>query len=328
MNAAARAGSRVTAPARRGTIVIMPKPQEYLRPEVISQVQRLDLRAQFVVEGFLAGLHRSPFHGFSVEFSEHRKYVPGDDTRLLDWKVWGKTDRFYIRKYEAETNLDTYLLVDLSGSMDYPEMTEPDIEAGRLRKIDYVICLAAAIGHMLIHQQDAVGLVTFAEKLQGWLPPKSKRTHLLDILSQLANIRPYGDTRLAAAIHETADRVRKRGLMVLFSDLLADEPEDVVEALHHLRYRGHDLIVFHVLSEAEATFPFRGPRRFVDVESDVSIDADAAAIRAAYLEELERFIERYRTKTTALQADFVPVHTGMTFDKALMRFLIGRQRRF
>ncbi len=305
----------------------MPTAQEYLRPEVIAQVQRLDLRARFLVEGFLAGLHRSPFHGFSVEFSEHRKYTPGDDTRLLDWNVFAKTDRFYIRKYQAETNLDTYLLVDMSGSMDYPSLAEPDFAAGRLRKIDYAICLAAAIGYMLIHQQDAVGLATFGQRLRTFLGPKAKRSHLMSMLAELANVRPYGPTRLAAAIHDVADRVRKRSLMVLFSDLLADEVDPVVEALHHLRFRGHDLIVFHVLSEDEAVFPFQGPKRFTDVESDTHVDSDATAIRAAYLEELGRFIDRYRTETTRTGADFVSIHTGMTFDKALLRFLIGRQRR-
>ncbi len=305
----------------------MPSAQEYLRPEVIAEVQRLDLRARFLVEGFLAGLHRSPFLGFSVEFSEHRKYVPGDDLRLLDWNVFAKTDRFYIRKYQAETTLDTYLLVDLSGSMDYPPMDEPDLSVGRLRKIDYSICLAAAIGYMLIHQQDAVGLATFGEKLQGFLGPKAKRSHLMAILAELTNIRPYGPTGLADALHEIADRVRKRSLMVLFSDLLADV-QPVVEAMHHLRYRGHDLIVFHVLSEEEAVFPFRGPKRFTDVESDAHVSTNATAIRAAYLEELSRFIDRYGDEAAAIGADFASVHTGMTFDKALLRFLISRQRRF
>jgi len=304
----------------------MPSAQEYLRPEVIAQVQRLDLRARFLVEGFLAGLHRSPFLGFSVEFSEHRKYVPGDDLRLLDWNVFAKTDRFYVRKYQAETTLDTYLLVDLSGSMDYPPMDEPDLSGGRLRKIDYSICLAAAIGYMLIHQQDAVGLATFGEKLQGFLGPKAKRSHLMAILAELTKIRPYGPTGLADALHEIADRVRKRSLMVLFSDLLADV-ESVVEAMHHLRYRGHDLIVFHVLSEEEAVFPFSGPKRFTDVESDAHVNTNATAIRAAYLEEIGRFIDRYRDEAAAVRVDFASVHTGMTFDKALLRFLISRQRR-
>lgn len=306
----------------------MPAPQEYLRPEVIAQVQRLDLRARFLIEGFLAGLHRSPFHGFSVEFSEHRKYVAGDDPRQLDWNVFAKTDRFYIRKYQAETNLDTYLLVDMSGSMDYPKLDEPDLAGGRLRKIDYVICLAAAIGYLLIQQQDAVGLATFGQTLRAFIPPKAKRSHLLTMLGELANVRPEGATGLAPAVHQIADRVRKRSLMVLFSDLLTDDVAPVVEALHHLRFRGHDLIIFHVLSQDEAVFPFQGPARFTDVESDLAVNTDAAAIRAAYLEELGRFVDQYRDASAELRADFVSVHTGMTFDKALLRFLIGRQRRF
>ncbi len=305
----------------------MPKPQEYLRPDVLAQVRRLDLRARFLVEGFLAGLHRSPFHGFSVEFSEHRKYAPGDDPRLLDWNIFAKTDRFYIRKFQAETNMDTYMLVDLSGSMDYPVFQEPDLSAGRFRKIDYAICLAGAIGYMLVGQQDAVGLATFAERLQAFLPARAKRTHLLAILAELTNVRPYGATRLAEAIHQIADRIRKRSIMVLFSDLLSDSTAEVVEALHHLRYRGHDLIVFHVLSEEEARLPFEGPQRFYDVETETEVQADAAAIRAAYLEELQRFIGDYQHEVALLRGDFVSVHTGMTFDKALLQFLISRQRR-
>ncbi len=306
----------------------MPSAQEYLRPEVIAQVQRLDLRARFLVEGFLAGLHRSPFHGFSVEFSEHRKYVAGDDLRMLDWNVFAKTDRFYVRKFQAETNLDTYLMVDMSGSMDYPPLDKPDFEAGKLRKIDYAICLAAAIGHLLIHQQDAVGLATFGTKLQTFIPPRSKRSHLMTLLAELTNVRPHGPTGLAGAIHEIADRVRKRSMMILFSDLLADDIDVVIEAMHHLRFRGHDLIIFHILSETEALLPVRGPKRFTDVEGDMRVEADASAIRTAYLEELQRFIDGYRDAAAGVRADFVSIHTGMTFDKALTRLLVDRQRHY
>lgn len=305
----------------------MPSAQSYLRPEILQQVQRLDLKARFVVEGFLAGLHSSPYHGFSVEFSEHRKYVPGDDLRQIDWNVFGKTDRFYIKKHQAETNLDAYLLVDTSGSMAYPPAQADSASAGRMTKFDYAICLAAALGYMMIHQQDAVGLACIGTELNAFLPPRTRWTHLMTILGHLARTRPLGPTGLARSLHTVADRVRKRSLMVVLSDFL-DDPERVIEGLHHLRFRGHDLILFQVLDADETDFPFEGLRRFEDVESLESTVADPEAIRADYLAALRAFIERYRAEAAGLRADFVQVDTRMTFDRALVQYLIERQRRF
>src|SRR5271157_55369 len=204
--------------------------EHYLKPEVIRQVSRLDLRARFIVEGFLAGLHASPFQGFSVEFSEHRKYVPGDDLKDLDWNIYAKTDRYYIKKFEAETNVTGYLAMDLSASMAYTFRQE-------LTKFEYAICLAAALGYLMIHQQDPVGLVTFDTKLQASLPPRSKRTQLGAILSLLANLKPSGPTDVAGSLHQLAALVRGKGLVMVFSDLLT-EPAPVLQALHHLRHRG------------------------------------------------------------------------------------------
>jgi len=294
--------------------------EEYLRPDVIQQIQRLDMKARFIVEGFISGLHASPFHGFSVEFSEHRKYTPGDDIRQIDWNVYAKTDRYYIKKFEAETNLEAYLLVDCSGSMDFAT-------GGRMTKMDYAICLAAALGYMMIQQQDSVGLFTFDEKVRNFLPPKTKRTHLTNILGTLARTKPGGQTNLAGAIHDIASRVKKRGLMILLSDLLADQAE-VVEALHHLKFAGHDLIIFQVLDASEVTFDFDGQVRFEDPETGDHLNADPQAIRAGYLEEIRRFIDEYKQQCQKVRADFATVHNGMTFDKALIEFLIERQSRF
>ena len=296
------------------------KVEEYLRPDVIQQVQRLDLKARFIVEGFLSGLHNSPYHGFSVEFSEHRKYTAGDDIRLIDWGVYAKTDRYYIKKFRAETNLDAYLLVDCSASMGYSE-------GGRMTKMDYAICLAAALGYMMIGQQDSVGLVTFDEKLRGFLPPKAKRSHLTNMLSILARTKPAGETFLAEAIHDMASRVKKRSLIILLSDLLADQ-DDVIQALHHMKFRGHDLIIFQVLDHSELTFDFDGQVRFKDPETREELNADPSAIRAAYQEEIQAFIETYRKHCQSVRADFVTVHNAMTFDKALIEFLVQRQSRF
>ena len=296
------------------------KTEEYLRPDVIQQVRRLDLKARFIVEGFLTGLHRSPYQGFSPEFSEHRKYTPGDDMRLIDWTVYAKTDRFYIKKYQAETNLEAYLLVDCSGSMDFST-------GGRMTKMDYAICLAAALGYMMIRQQDPVGLAMFDQRMKAFLPPKSKRSHLMRILAQLAAVRPSGPTRLAEAIHEVARRVTRRGLIVILSDLL-DEQEKVLQALHHLKFRGHDLIVFQVLDHSELDFPFDGQVRFEDPEAGDFVEADPRAIRAGYLAEIRAFIDRYKRQCQALRADFVTVDNSMTFDKALVEFLAQRKGRF
>src|SRR2546421_8822848 len=193
----------------------MAKAEKYLRPEVIRQVARLDLRARFIVEGFLQGLHASPFHGFSVEFSEHRKYVPGDDLKDLDWNVLARTDKYYLKKFEAETNVTGYLAMDLSASMAYTYRQE-------LTKFEYAICLAAALGYLMIHQQDPVGLVTFDTKIQACLPPRSKRTQLGTMLALLSNLKPAGQTDIAGALHQLAAMVRGRSLVMVFSDLLTD----------------------------------------------------------------------------------------------------------
>src|SRR5437867_12207885 len=200
----------------------MSSPEKYLRPEVIRQVARLDLRAKFIVEGFLAGLHASPFHGFSVEFSEHRKYVPGDDLKDLDWNVFAKTDKYYLKKFEAETNVTGYLMMDLSASMAYTYRQE-------LTKFEYGICLAAALGYLMIYQQDPVGLVTFDTKIQAALPPRSKRTQLGTILALLANLKPAGQTDIAPCIHQLAAMMKTRSLVMLFSDLLT-EPGPLIES--------------------------------------------------------------------------------------------------
>ena len=302
---------------------------EYLRPDVIQQVERLDLRARFIVEGFYSGLHDSPYHGFSVEFSEHRRYHPGDDLRSIDWNVFAKTDRFFVKQYRAETNVSAHLLVDVSASMNYPSPADLDLlgDKPRMRKIDYAICLAAAMGYMMIHQQDAVGLITFDDRVRAQLPPKTSRSHLTNLLGILARTEPTGRTSLPEVLHDVADRVRKRGLVVIFSDLLA-EPDEVIDAWKHIRYRRHDLIVFQVLDVAEVTFPFAGQVRFDDPESDAYIDTTPRAIRAAYLDKLAETTERYRKAASDMRADFMQVHTGMTFDKALIEYLLRRQAKF
>lgn len=293
--------------------------EKYLKPEVIRQVSRLDLRARFIVEGFLSGLHASPFHGFSVEFSEHRKYTAGDNISDIDWNVYAKTDRFYIKKFQAETNLTGYLVMDLSGSMGYTYRQE-------LTKFEYGVSLAAALGYLMIHQQDPVGLIAFDQSVRRSLPPRSKRTHLGNILSLLAQLEPSGETAIAKSLHQVAGMLRHRSLVMLFSDLLG-EPDLILGALHRLRHQGHDVIVFHILDEAEAMFPFDGMVELEDNETHEKLLVDADAIKADYLEEVDRFQSLFRKECLKARADYVALHTGMPFDKALMSYLLSRQAR-
>jgi uncharacterized protein (DUF58 family) len=293
--------------------------EKYLKPEVIRQVARLDLRAKFIVEGFIAGLHASPFHGFSVEFSEHRKYTPGDDLKDLDWNVYAKTDRFYIKKFQAETNLTGYLVMDLSGSMGYTYRQE-------LTKFEYGISLAAALGYLMIHQQDPVGLVAFDQQVRTSLAPRSKRTQLGNILSVLASLSPTGETSIAKSLHQVAGMIRHRSLVMLFSDLLG-EPEPIYKALHRLRHAGHDVIIFHILDEAEALFPFEGMLELEDNETRETLLVDADGIKADYLEEVAAFQGNYRRECLGARIDYTALHTGMPFDKALMSYLLSRQAR-
>lgn len=294
------------------------KAEEYLRPDVIRQVARLDLRAKFIVEGFLSGLHASPFQGFSVEFSEHRKYVPGDDLKDLDWNVFAKTDKYYLKKFQAETNLTGYLCIDLSASMNYTYRAE-------MTKFDYAVCLAAALGYLMIRQQDPVGLIAFDTEIRASLPPRSRRSHLGNMLAALSGLKPTGGSDIAGCLHRIAATIKSRGLVMVFSDLLGDAGA-IMEGLYHLRHRGHDVIVFHVLDEAEAHFPFEGTIEFEDVESPDRLTVDALGIKDDYLGALGEFRGRLSTECSRARIDYVPVDTGVSFDKALLEYLLRRQR--
>jgi uncharacterized protein (DUF58 family) len=294
--------------------------EKYLRPEVIRTVARLDLRAKFIVEGFLSGLHASPFHGFSVEFSEHRRYVPGDDLKDLDWNVYAKTDKYYLKKFQAETNVTGYLVMDLSASMAYTYRQE-------LTKFEYGICLAAALGYLMIHQQDPVGLVTFDTAVRASLPPRSKRTQLGSMLAVLANLKPAGKTDVAGCLHQLAAMIHSKSLVMVFSDLLTD-PGPVMQSLHHLRHRGNEIILFHILDEAEVHFPFEGVIEFEDVEDHDKLTIDARGMRTDYLSAVADFRAQYREECSKANIDYVAIDTSVSFDKALLEYLIQRQRRF
>jgi uncharacterized protein (DUF58 family) len=320
--------------------------EKYLRPEVIRQVARLDLRAKFIVQGFLTGLHSSPFHGFSVEFSEHRKYNPGDDLKTLDWSVYAKTGRYFVKKYQAETNMTGYLVMDLSKSMDW----NGPLEAKRagvkvdwnalgsadetLTKFDYAVCLAAALGYLMIYQQDPVGLVAFDTKLRTVVPPKSKRSQLGTMLSVLANLKPTGETNIPESLFQLASMIRGKSLVMLFSDLLPTtddwkaETDALIRSLYRLRYAGHEVIVFHVLDVLEAKFPLAGLVDFEDVESSEHREIDALGIRDEYVKFVDEFRGYIKRECNAANVDYVGMDTSVGFDKALLEYLVQRQRRF
>jgi len=293
--------------------------EKYLKPEVIRQISRLDLRAQFIVKGFLHGLHASPYHGFSVEFSEHRKYTPGDDPKDIDWLVYAKTDKYYVKKFEAETNITGYLAMDLSQSMAYTYRQE-------LTKFDYAICLAAALCYLMIHQNDPVGVVTFAERINNCLPPKSKRQQIGNILALLARLKPSGQTDAGRSLDQLAAMLKHSSLVMIFSDLLA-EPEPIISSLRRLRHGGHDVILFHILDEAEVGFPFTGLVEFEEPESRQRLEVNADSLRSDYLQEVESFRDMYRRECFQSHIDYVALDTSMPFDRALTGYLAMRRSR-
>lgn len=292
----------------------------YLSPESLEQIQRLDLRARMVVKGFLQGLHSSPFHGFSVQFSEHRRYNAGDDPKLIDWLAFAKTDRYYVKRYEAETNLTGYLVVDLSESMGFTQSQS-------MSKFDYCVCLAAALCYLMTMQQDPVGLLTLDEKLHAALPARSRRGHLADVLAHLTRLKPRGKTDLQGSLARLAAMLRHHSLIMLFSDLLG-EPSETLAALARLKHSGHDVIVFHVLDQAEIEFPYNGAVEFEDPETGEIVQVDADGFRNEYLSQLEKFQELLKAGCGKLQIDYVPLSTATPFDKALTEYLINRQARF
>ncbi|TWU40970.1 DUF58 domain-containing protein [Novipirellula artificiosorum] len=291
-----------------------------LSPESLQQIKRLDLRARMVIRGFLQGLHTSPFHGFSVQFSEHRRYNRGDDPKLIDWLVYAKTDKYYIKRFEAETNLTGYLAIDLSQSMGFTDSQS-------MNKFEYATCLAASLTYLMTMQQDPVGLLTLGEKVHAELPARSRRGHLGDVMARLSQLEPTGNTDLGACLTQIASMLKHHSLVMLFSDLL-DDPEQVLASLARLRHGGHDVIVFHILDEAEVNFPYDGPVQFEDSESGETITVDATGFREDYLIQLEQFRSVYREKCSNLRIDYVPLDTSMPFDAALTEYLMQRQARF
>jgi uncharacterized protein (DUF58 family) len=290
-------------------------PRRFLAPEVIAHISPLELRARHVVEGFLSGLHRSPFFGHSVEFVQHREYVPGDDLRHLDWKVWSKTDRFYVKQYEEETNLRSTLVVDVSESMHYGR--------GALNKYAYASTIAACLGYLVLRQQDAVGLMTFDADVRHVVPARAQQTHIDTIVKGLDVSRPRQKTDLEKVLRRVLETVTARGLIILISDLLADRAP-LFRGLEMLSHRRHDVLVFHVLDDDELAFPFAGTTRFEGMEELPVLLCDPRALRAGYLEALQEYLIEVRRGCAQRGIDYVLARTGDPLDAVLARFLHQR----
>lgn len=303
-----------------------PQFSEMLPPEIINVIGRLEFLARSAKEGSINGRHTSPHKGFSVEFAEHRQYVTGDDLRNLDWRVYGKSDRYYIKQYIEETNMRVTLLIDASGSMDYTGETASGLGGKtHLSKFEYARYLASALTYLLIRQQDAVGLVTFDEEIRTYLRPTAKPSQVRTVLEALAQTTPAKDTRCAATFHEIAERIPSRGLVIIISDLF-DDAEAIKNALHHFRYKHHELVVFHLMAEEELTFPFDKFDEFRCLEVDGRrLNIDPATIRASYLDRVQSHLKSIELTCGQMQADYVPVNTKTPVPEALFSYFSQRK---
>ena len=304
-----------------------PSYMHLLDPQALGKIHRLELIARGVVEGFVSGRHKSPYKGFSVEFAEHRQYAPGDDTRDLDWRVYGKSDRYYIKQFIEETNLRATILLDASGSMAYTGKLAAKHGGQAVSKFAYGQYLSASLAHLMIHQQDAVGLATFDTQVRRYIPSRSRVSHLRAILEELAGTTAGSETNLSPILHDLAERVHRRGLVVIISDLF-DDPEAVLNALHHFRYRKHEVLLLHLMAREELTFPFESWSEFQDLEvRNKSVQLDPQSVRAAYLDEVHRFLRRIEMGCGQMDVDYVQMSTDQPFDIALAHYLAHRRSR-
>ena len=291
-----------------------------LDPQTLAKIKGLQLRAQHIVEGFVAGLHRSPYHGFSIEFAEHREYAPGDDLRYVDWKVFGRTDKYYLKQYEDETNLIVYLVLDVSESMSYRSGDSP------LTKLEYAQCLAAAMTWLVLQQQDAIGLVTFDDRIRSYIRPSGNPSHMQTVLHAMDTASATKKTSTGPIFHELAERFTDRGVVMVLSDFF-DDVNSVTAGLKHFRYRRHDVVLFHTLDVAELDFPFTQPTLFKGLEEFPEVLADARSLRRAYLKEFNDFLTNLKAGCRGLGMDYQEMRTDQRVDLALVPYLASRMAR-
>jgi len=291
--------------------------KKYLNPETVAKLDNMALRARLVVEGYIIGQHKSPYHGFSVEFAEHRAYGPGDEIRHVDWKLYGKTDRYYVKQYEEETNLKVYILLDISRSMKYTSKT--------VSKLDYASYLSAALSYLMLNQRDGTGLILFDEKIQTFIPPRSTSSHLNTILKHLEKPKLGSDTEIGSVLHEMAERIKKRGLIILISDLM-DDQESVLSGLKHFRHNKQEVILFHILDRKEVDFDFNARTRFKDMESGSLLTTEPWQIKSSYKKRIQLLQDEYKKQCRKQLIDYVPLFTDQSLDIALNSYLNKRQK--
>ncbi len=289
---------------------------KYLQPNVVAQLESLELRARLVVEGFITGLHRSPFHGFSVEFAEHRQYRPGDEIKYIDWKIYSRTNRYYVKQFEEETNLRSVIAVDSSASMGFAS-------EGNLTKFQYASYLAAALSLLIMKQKDAAGLALYDNDVRKYLPPRAKISYLQEILQTLDSTKPASTSGTATALHRLAERISRRSLVIILSDFF-DDPASISAALKHFRHQKHDVLVMQILDPRELDFDFGWAANFRDMESGEEMITQPFQIQQAYKTAMKDFISSLKRECFHLNVDFIQISTATPFDKALFEYLVRR----
>ena len=290
---------------------------KYINPEILSKLSRLEIKAREIVEGAITGIHKSPHHGFSVEFAEHREYVPGDDIRHIDWKVFGRSDRFYIKQYEEETNLYAYILMDTSESMRY---------GNKISKFDYGAYITASLAYLILKQQDMVGLVNFSDKIDKVIPASGNTSHLKEICRALAEAESGKKTDIGQILHMAAEKIKRRGVIIIVSDML-DNLENILFGLRHLRHKRHDVMLFHVLDYDEIHFPFEQMSKFIGLEDHPELMINPRAVRDSYLEEVQNFCEQLKGGCMRNRVDYIGLDTSQPLDIAISSYLAARTGR-
>lgn len=295
----------------------MENQRKYLDPVNLASVKNLEMRAKLVVEGFITGLHKSPYHGFSVEFSEHRPYRQGDEIRHIDWQSYARTNNYYVKQFEEETNLRCNLIVDSSASMKYASK-------GHISKFEYSIYLASALAYLMNKQRDAVGLAVFNEKVEKYMPARSKQSYIYQLIKILADTVPSEKTGMAGALNQIAERIKRRGMVIIFSDLF-DDLESIDNALKHFRHKSHEVILFHVLDPREIDFNLGSGSTFVDMETSEEILTQPHQLKSAYKEEVSNFISNIKEICYRQKVDYHLVQTNEPFDRSLLNYMSKRR---
>ena len=290
-----------------------------LNPSVINQIDNLYLKAKMIVEGYIAGLHKSPYHGFSIEFSEHKAYGIGDEVKNVDWKLWGKTDKYYVKRFEEETNMSVNIFLDSSKSMDF--------KSDNISKFNYSKLITATLGYLMMQQKDATGLVIFDNEIKYALQPKNSKSHLKTLLSIIEKTKNGKDTDISKVLHIGADQIKKKGLIILISDLL-DDPKKIINSLKHFKYNKNEVLVFHVLDPKEMTLDFNQHTIFEDLENDKKIETEPWLISNSYIEEMQNLINFYKTECLTNKIDYHLITTNQDVGMVITEFLNKRRKLF